>query len=116
MRRQPMCLAFAGLFRYVAPLPRVGRARVHRNLRWMLSAGMLLAALAARAQERGPVTTLPRPNGPYWLTSDSQQPPPALLPPADMLPPPSVAPGPPPVLIDQAPQLPPIVEEEGAYP
>ena len=50
-----------------------------RNLRWMLSAALLLAALAARAQDRGTVTTLPRPTGPYWLTSDTQ-PAPLLLP------------------------------------
>src|SRR5262249_57005744 len=80
------------------------------------SAGLLLAVVAARAQDRGTVTTLPRPTGPYWLISDTQ-PEPQLLPPPQRGPdaPPPAAPGPPPVLIDPTPQLPPI-DVEGAYP
>src|SRR5262245_43219010 len=82
----------------------------------MLSAGLLLAALAARAQDRGTVTTLPRPTGPYWLISDTPPEPQLLPPPPQRVPEaPPPAPGPPPVLFDPTPQLPP-VDVEGAYP
>jgi hypothetical protein len=93
---------------------------LNRNLRWILSAGLMLAALTAHAQDRGAVTTLPRPTGNYWLVSDTQQeqqPGPLLLPPQGTpASPPPVAPGPPPVLLDQPAPGTTIMEEDGAYP
>jgi hypothetical protein len=103
---------------------------VKLNVRWLLSAALVLAPLAAHAQDRT-VTTLPRPTGTYWQVSDSQpSQPPASPPPVTLVPqnpppapvpipasPPGPAPGPPPAFID-APgtDSPPSIFDDGTYP